>query len=96
VLDNLYSAQVPDKFQMVLDMEEGTLAFLVEGHYLGIAHSGLRGKKLHVIVRWGSIRHFGIVRILTQMKKRISEYCSKGDFLKKLWRFRGFFTQNCT
>ncbi len=42
---------MPDKFQMVLDMEEGTLAFLVEGHYLGIAHSGLRGKKLHVIVR---------------------------------------------
>ncbi len=52
---------MPDKFQMVLDMEEGTLAFLVEGHYLGIAHSGLRGKKLHVIVRWGwghiTIRH---------------------------------------
>jgi hypothetical protein len=48
---------VPDKFQMVLDMEEGTLAFLVEGHYLGIAHSGLRGKKLHVIVRWASVEH---------------------------------------
>ncbi len=68
---------MPDKFQMVLDMEEGTLAFLVEGHYLGIAHSGLRGKKLHVIVRWEgnlTIRHFGVVRILTQMKKRMPEF----------------------
>jgi SPRY domain-containing SOCS box protein 1/4 len=45
------AVQVPDKFQMVLDMDEGTLAFLVEGHYLGVAHSGLRGRKLHVIVR---------------------------------------------
>ena len=36
---------------MLLDMDEGTLAFLAEGHYLGIAYSGLRGKKLFVIVR---------------------------------------------
>ena len=37
---------------MVLDMDEGTLAFLVEGHYLGVAHTGLRGRKLYVIVRY--------------------------------------------
>lgn len=46
---------VPDKFFMVLDMEEGTLAFVVDGQYLGIAHSGLRGKKLFPMVStvWG-------------------------------------------
>jgi len=46
---------VPDKFFMVLDMEEGTLAFVVDGQYLGVAHGGLRGKKLFPIVStvWG-------------------------------------------
>lgn len=46
---------VPDKFLMVLDMEEGTLAFVVDGQYLGVAHGGLRGKKLFPIVStvWG-------------------------------------------
>ena len=40
---------------MVLDMEEGTLSFIVEGTYLGVAHTGLKGKKLHIIVSavWG-------------------------------------------
>jgi len=47
--------QVPDKFLMVLDMDEGTLSFIVEGNYLGHAHTGLRGQKLHIIVSavWG-------------------------------------------
>jgi len=46
---------VPDKFLLVLDMDEGTLSFVVEGQYLGVAHRGLRGKKLHPIVSavWG-------------------------------------------
>jgi len=46
---------VPDKFLIVLDMDEGTLAFVVDGQYLGIAHRGLRGKKLYPIVSavWG-------------------------------------------
>jgi hypothetical protein len=36
-------------------MDEGTLSFVVEGQYLGVAHRGLRGKKLHPIVSavWG-------------------------------------------
>jgi hypothetical protein len=40
---------------VVLDMDEGTLSFVVEGQYLGVAHRGLRGKKLHPIVSavWG-------------------------------------------
>ena len=32
---------------VVLDMEEGTLSFCVEGQFLGVAHRGLRGKKVH-------------------------------------------------
>jgi len=48
--------QVPDKFVMVLDMDAGTMAFIVEGNYLGVAHHGLRqAGKVHVIVSavWG-------------------------------------------
>lgn len=46
---------VPDKFQIVLDMDEGTLAFVVENQYLGVAHRGLKGKKVYPIVSavWG-------------------------------------------
>ena len=36
-------------------MDEGTLSFVVEGQYLGVAHRGLRGKKVYPIVSavWG-------------------------------------------
>ncbi|XP_051155297.1 protein gustavus isoform X2 [Leptopilina boulardi] len=46
---------VPDKFLVVLDMDEGTLAFVVDGQYLGVAFRGLKGRKLHPIVSavWG-------------------------------------------
>ncbi|XP_011313175.1 protein gustavus isoform X1 [Fopius arisanus] len=46
---------VPDKFLVVLDMDEGTLAFVVDGQYLGVAFKGLKGRKLHPIVSavWG-------------------------------------------
>jgi len=46
---------VPDKFQIVLDMDEGTLSYVVDGQYLGVAHRGLRGHKLFLIVSavWG-------------------------------------------
>jgi SPRY domain-containing SOCS box protein 1/4 len=46
---------VPDKFLIVLDMEEGTLSFVVDGQFLGVAHRGLRGKKVFPIVSavWG-------------------------------------------
>lgn len=54
-LVNEESFVVPDKFLIVLDMDEGTLAYVVEGQYLGVAHRGLRGKKLYPIVSavWG-------------------------------------------
>ncbi|XP_021950693.1 protein gustavus isoform X2 [Folsomia candida] len=46
---------VPDTFQVVLDMDEGTLAFVVDGQYLGIAFRGMKGKKMYPIVSavWG-------------------------------------------
>ena len=46
---------VPDKFLVALDMDEGTLSFIVDGQYLGVAFRGLKGKKLHPIVSavWG-------------------------------------------
>ncbi|XP_018912944.1 protein gustavus isoform X2 [Bemisia tabaci] len=46
---------VPDKFLVVLDMDEGTLSFVVDGQYLGVAFRGLKGRKLHPIVSavWG-------------------------------------------
>lgn len=46
---------VPDKFFMVLDMDEGTMSFIVDGHYLGVAHRGLRGQKVYVVISavWG-------------------------------------------
>ena len=42
-------------FSVVLDMDEGTLAFVVDGQYLGLAFRGLKGKKLYPIVSavWG-------------------------------------------
>ncbi|XP_023674344.1 SPRY domain-containing SOCS box protein 4-like [Paramormyrops kingsleyae] len=45
----------PDSLVVVLDMDEGTLSFVVDGQYLGIAFRGLKGKKLYPIVSavWG-------------------------------------------
>lgn len=46
---------VSDQFQMCLDMDDGTLSFLADGQYLGVAFRGLKGKKLYPIVSavWG-------------------------------------------
>lgn len=46
---------VPDKFMVALDMDEGTVSFIVDGQYLGVAFRGLKGKKLYPIVSavWG-------------------------------------------
>ncbi|CAM9547114.1 unnamed protein product [Lampetra planeri] len=50
------SFHVPERVVMVLDMEEGTLSFVVDGEYLGVAFSGLRGKTLYPAVSavWGN------------------------------------------
>lgn len=46
---------VPDKFLVALDMDEGTLSFIVDQQYLGVAFRGLKGKTLYPIVSavWG-------------------------------------------
>lgn len=46
---------VPDTFHMCLDMDEGTLSFLADGQFLGVAFRGLKGKKVYPIVStvWG-------------------------------------------
>lgn len=46
---------LPDSLTVVLDMDEGTLSFMVDGQYLGVAFRGLKGKKLYPIVSavWG-------------------------------------------
>lgn len=47
---------VPDTFLVVLDMEEGTLGFVVDGVYLGHAFTGLEGRSLFPIIStvWGN------------------------------------------
>lgn len=47
---------VPDKFYAVLDMDAGSLGFIVKGKWLGAAFHGLKGKKLHLGVSavWGN------------------------------------------
>ncbi|XP_074654213.1 protein gustavus-like [Tubulanus polymorphus] len=55
ILNNDENFVVPDSFYVVLDMDEGTLSFIVDGQYLGVAFRGLKGKKLYPIVSavWG-------------------------------------------
>lgn len=55
ILKNDEAFLVPDKFLVALDMDEGTLSFIVDHQYLGIAFRGLKGKKLYPIVSavWG-------------------------------------------
>ena len=42
-------------FIVVLDMDEGTLGYVVDGQYLAPAFRGLRGKKLYLMISavWG-------------------------------------------
>lgn len=69
VPDSFYGSRLPPMFHtftcslrrrfsldaVVLDMDEGTLSFVVDGQYLGVAFRGLKGKKLYPIVSavWG-------------------------------------------
>ncbi|XP_078061829.1 SPRY domain-containing SOCS box protein 4-like [Mustelus asterias] len=47
---------VPGEFLAVLDCDQGTLGFLVDGEYLGTAFDGLKGKVLYPMVScvWGN------------------------------------------
>ena len=59
------SYTVADEFIVVLDMDEGTLGFAAHGRFLGIAFTGLRGRKLYPAIScvWGhcevTIRYIG-------------------------------------
>lgn len=46
---------VPDTIRCILDMDVGKLSFEVDGQYLGVAFSGLKGKTVYPIVSavWG-------------------------------------------
>lgn len=46
---------IPETILLVLDMDEGTLSFVANGHYLGVAFTGLKGKTLYPAVScvWG-------------------------------------------
>ncbi|KAJ8257152.1 hypothetical protein COCON_G00193040 [Conger conger] len=46
---------LPEVLVVVLDMDEGTLSFMVDGQYLGVAFRGLKGRRLYPIVSavWG-------------------------------------------
>ncbi|KAG7478506.1 SPRY domain-containing SOCS box protein 4 [Solea senegalensis] len=46
---------LPDSLTVILDMDEGTLSFMVDGQYLGVAFRGLKGKRLYPIISavWG-------------------------------------------
>lgn len=46
---------LPDCLTVILDMDDGTLSFMVDGQYLGVAFRGLKGKKLYPVVSavWG-------------------------------------------
>lgn len=46
---------IPDSLLVVLDMDEGTLGYIVDGHYLGVAFRGLKGRKVYPVVSavWG-------------------------------------------
>ena len=54
--DNDHNFVVPDKFRVILDMDEGTMAFETnDGRYLGVAFRGIKGKTVFPIVSavWG-------------------------------------------
>ena len=57
ILDKDEIIIVPEKVTVILDMDEGTLAYMVDGQYLGVAFSGLKqaNKPLYPIVSavWG-------------------------------------------
>ncbi|XP_054159730.1 SPRY domain-containing SOCS box protein 4-like [Oppia nitens] len=47
---------IPDEFKVVLDMDAGTLGFIVDNVYLGVAFNGLKGQKLYPVIStvWGN------------------------------------------
>ena len=50
-----YNFVAPETILTILDMDEGTLSFMANGQYLGVAFRGLKGKILYPIISsvWG-------------------------------------------
>ncbi|KAJ6219708.1 hypothetical protein RDWZM_005520 [Blomia tropicalis] len=50
-----YNFVAPETFLVVLDMDQGTLSFMANGQYLGVAFEGLKGQTLYPIISsvWG-------------------------------------------
>lgn len=75
ILKNDEAFLVPDKFLVALDMDEGTLSFIVDQQYLGVAFKGLKGKKLYPVVSavWGhceiTMRYIGGLDRKLRIKK---------------------------
>ncbi len=56
-------------------MDEGTLSFIVDGQYLGVAFRGLKGKKLYPVVSavWG---HCEIrIRYINGLDRKYRPFC---------------------
>lgn len=71
---------------VVLDMDEGTLAFVVDGQYLGLAFRGLKGKKLYPIVSavWG---HCEItMKYIGGLERKFKKIILKLEFLNNTLR----------
>ena len=50
------SFAIPETIFLLLDMDEGILSFVVNGYYLGVAFTGLKGKTLYPAIScvWGN------------------------------------------
>ncbi|ESO09769.1 hypothetical protein HELRODRAFT_92073 [Helobdella robusta] len=76
---------IPDTFGMILDMDEGTLGFVIDKKYTGIAFGGLKGKTLYPVVNtvWGhcevQMRYIASIasqpRSLLETSRKLIEKC---------------------
>lgn len=79
-LNNDENFIVPEKVIVVLDMDDGTLSFVADKQYLGVAFTGLKGKTLYPIVScvWGHCE-IGIRYIngLEPVPRPLAELCRR-------------------
>ncbi|KAF7274247.1 hypothetical protein GWI33_013074, partial [Rhynchophorus ferrugineus] len=60
----------PQSFRLILDMDLGILSFSYEGKHLGVAFTGLRGKKLYPMVSMTSWYYQIFVQYIGGLKRR--------------------------
>ncbi len=75
-VENIFSQA--DCLKLLLDMDAGTLAFMVDDTYLGVAFTGLRGHTLYPIISvvWGHCE----VQI-----RYINSLPAGGEYLRQIW-----------